>query len=281
MSKLGQRPLQSDPGDPDLCPVGNLHHVFSEPAVDGRIRTGCTTASIPCERCKELAGLSIYRHTGPIQTERDRLEAHPEEVWQALGAGQQRASKAADETMKDLRAVTGLSRDPSGVRVDQAALPPQQRSDPRQLSLHQSWWNLDPKLLQRNLRELWRRDLVPLNAPLKADTDGLWLTPNNRRVFVAAVTQESTSDPAWKFSVKPKSYEVIVLLCWGSDLCLHDFVVPQKLYLGPWVAAKKMAGKGDLTFSVIREDTQTFLHLPSAPAIPITETERDYSILTS
>ncbi len=239
MSKLGQRPLQTDPGDPELCPVGDLHRVFSEPNVDQHIRLGCTTATISCENCKEFAGLSIFRHTGPIQTEHDRLERNPDLVWQALDSGAERASVTAEQTMRELRAVTGLSRDRSGVRIDRSALPPLQRSDPRQLSQHKDWLNLDSKLLQRNLREFWRRDLVPLNAPLKADTEGLWLTPNNRRVFVAAEREQTLEDQVWSFRVKPRSYEVLVLLCLDKDLCLHDFVVPQKEYVKAWTGAKK------------------------------------------
>ena len=282
MSKLGQRPLQTDPGDPELCPVGDLHRVFSEPFVDQRIRAGCITASISCEHCKELAGISIFRHTGPIQTERDRLETHPDQVWEALDSGAQRASQAAEQTIEQLRAVTGLSRNRSGVRVDQSAIAPQHRSDPRQLNQYADWWNLDPKLLTRNLRELWRRDLVPINAPLQTDTEGLWLTPNHRRVFVAAAKDEPHSDEIWRwsFSTKPKSYEVLVLLCWDQALFLHDFVIPQKLYREDWTTAKRSSGGKEIDFTVSAEGNTYILFLHGDP-IDITDTESNYSILTS
>jgi len=283
MSKLGQRPLQTDPGDPDLCPVGDLHHVFSEPAIDSQIRIGCATASISCEHCKELAGLSIFRHTGPMQTRRDRLERNTDLVWNALDSGAQRATGVAELTMKELRAATGLSRDHSGVRVDQSALPSQQRSDPRQLTQYADWWNLDPKLLNRNLRELWRRDLVPINAPLKADTEGLWLTPNHRRVFVVAA---GSKEQVWQFSAKPKSYEVLVLLCWDRDLYLHDFVVPQKLYVKDWTDAKR-AGKGrEINFTVSEEPVgvsgkSRYWLFVSGDPFEITACAGNYNLLTS
>ena len=279
MSKLGQRPLQSDPGNPDLCPVGDLHNVFSETAINQQIRTGCRTASILCEDCKQRAGLSIFREIGPIQTRREHLERNPDLVWESLDQGAASATVAAEDTMEKLRAVTGLSRDRSGVRIDQSSLPPQARSDPRQLDNYASWWDLDPHIMARNLRELWRRDLVPFDVSLKPDTEGLWLTPNKRRVFVTAATQQSGSDVAWKFSLKPKSYEILVLLCWDEDKQLHDFIVPQKLYLAPWVAAKRLAAKGEITFSVARVGTQTLLHLPFTSPIDITATEHDYSAL--
>ena len=279
MSKLGQRPLQTDPGDPDLCPVGDMHHIFSEAAVDQQIRIGCTTATIGCADCKQLAGLSIFRHLGPIQAERDRLEQSPDLVWDALDAGSARATEVAEHTMAELRAVTGLSRGRSGVRVDQAALPAQDRTDIRDLTRHEAWWSLDPKLLTRNLRELWRTDVVPPDVALKADTDGVWLTPNHRRVFVAAAAQDPASE-TWNFAVKPRSYELLVLLCWDAERRLHDFVIPQKLYLAPWTQAKKAAGKGDLTFHVSRRADQYLLCLPSAE-IDITAMAGNYSVLST
>lgn len=280
MSKLGQRPLQTDPGNPDLCPVGDLHHVFSEAAVNQHIRAGCTTATIRCEDCKQLAGMSIFRHTGPIQTERDRLETHPDLVWNALETGADRASAFAEQTMKELRSATGLSRDHSGVRFDQTALSPERRSDPRELVHFESWWFIDPKLRTRNLRELWRSDVVPIDVALKTEAEGVWITPNGRRVFVVDAIQERSTDLVWHFSVKPKSYEVLVLLCWDERRYLHDFVVPQKLYVGPWTAAKKAVGKGNLTFSVLSDGSRYVLHLPGA-AIDITDTFRDYSMLNA
>ncbi len=288
MSKLGQRPLQTDPGDPDLCPVGDMHRIFSEADVDRHIRAGCTTASIRCEDCKQLAGLSIFRHISPIQTERNRLEENSDLVWQALDWGVARASDAAEHTMAQLRAVTGLSRDRSGVRLDQSTLPPQQRSDPRQLDQYESWWSIDPKLLTRNLRELWRRDLVPIDAPLKSDTEGLWLTPNNRRVFVTTAKGEVPAGGIWrwKFSAKPKSYEVMVLLCWDDSLYLHDFVIPQKLYVQQWTAAKRSSGGKEIEFTISSEPKGSsgkndYWLFVSGQPILITDTERNYGTLKS
>jgi tryptophanyl-tRNA synthetase len=280
MSNGGQRPTQSDPGDPEVCPVGDLHRIFSEPAVDAHIRKGCVSASIRCDECKNLLGASIARHTQPIFNRRRELESNPDYVWKVLEEGAARARKRAEETMQEVRGVTGLSRDRSGVRVVDPMFSSGAKRDLHDLTSFKDWWGLEPAVLTRNLREQWLKDVVPHDVVLKQDSDGVLLTWNAKRVLLATATQ-TPGDEAWTFSVKPKSYEILVLLCWDEEFRLHDFVIPQKLYVGPWTVAKKAAGKDPLVFSVAREEGKFALHLPRADAagIDITETEARYRIL--
>jgi tryptophanyl-tRNA synthetase len=104
------------------------------------------------------------------------------------------------------------------------------------------------------------------------------LTRMKQRVFVIAAAENDEAE-SWFFSIKPKSYEMLVLLCWGRDFLIHDFVVPQKLYVTPWTAAKKAAGKEALTFSVAKEGDRYMLYLPHAAAIDITDTAASYAII--
>ena len=278
MSNGGQRPTQHDPGNPEICPVGDLHRIFSEPLVDDRIRSGCLTATIRCDECKYLLGSAIGSKTHAILNRRMELEENPDRVWQILDEGTERATRRAEETMREIREVTGLSRDHSGVRFAKPSYGAGSERSVRDLTHMKAWWGLEPSILVRNLRELWRADIVPTETALKKDTEGVWLTRNNRRVFVAAAIESETS-AVWSFSVKPKSYEVIVLLCWGRDFLVHDFVVPQKLYVAQWTSAKKTAGKENLNFSVAHEGDHYFLRLPGSDAIDITATISDYAIL--
>lgn len=278
MTNGGQRPTQYDPGDPDICPVGDMHRLFSTPTVLEHITTGCRTATIRCDECKFLAANSINQHLQPIRQRRQELESHPDRVWEVLDQGAIRAAERAEQTMILLRAATGLSRDRSGVRVDQSALRPEDKKNFRDLSLFKDWWSLDRPVLIRNLREVWRKDIVPVGTALKQDTEGVWLTRNNRRIFASAATQNAGAE-SWTFYVKPKSYEILVLLCWNRDFLMHDFVVPQKLYVKQWTAAKKAAGKEDIIFSVAKKDSRYYLQLPFAEDIDITDTEADYGII--
>jgi tryptophanyl-tRNA synthetase len=265
--------------------VGDLHSIFSQPDprdpaktdVNSFIREGCRTAAIGCERCKMLAGLSIHETIGPMQQYREELERKPDAVWAALEAGTRNATQAAETVMKQVRSVMGISRDLSGIRLHSSPLDPA-RTDPRDLTNLRDWWDLDSPLLTRNLREIWRSEIAPSDLSMRQESDGTWVTPNGRRLFVAAAAQQP-QEAAWLLAAKPKSYEFLVLLCWGSDSRLRDFVLPQKLYIAPWVAAKRAAGKEDVKFSVQHRDGRYLLHLPFADPIDITETEARYGVI--
>jgi tryptophanyl-tRNA synthetase len=43
---------RTDPGDPDICPVGDLHKVFSTPETLAKVYDGCRSAGIGCIECK-------------------------------------------------------------------------------------------------------------------------------------------------------------------------------------------------------------------------------------
>ena len=278
MTNGGQRSVPSDPGDPEICPVGDMHRLFSSEEVLTQITTGCRAATIRCDECKMLAAHSINQHLAPIRDRREALEDNPEKVWEVLYLGAVQAAKRAEQTMQAVRAVTGLSRDRSGVRLERAASSVEDAQSARNLASFKHWWDVPAPVLARNLRELWKKDLVPAGTSLKADGDGVWITQNGRRIFVAVAKQDDGAE-SWSFSVKPKSYEMLVLLCWGKDYRVRDFVVPQKLYLAPWVAAKKQAGKNNIEFSMVREGGNYILHLPGAPGIDVTATEAGYQII--
>jgi hypothetical protein len=107
----------------------------------------------------------------------------------------------------------------------------------------------------------------------------MWLTHNKRRVGVAAAYKDSASGH-WRFGFQPKSYEILALLCLDETGQLHDFLVPQKLYLTSWVTAKKQAGKGLLWLEVRKHEGRFLLRIGSSDeSIDITEMERQYATL--
>src|SRR6201986_4111653 len=64
------RVRRSDPGNPDVCPVGDLHKVFSTPETLEKVYTGCRTAGIGCIECKGWAADAIVTELEPIQERR-------------------------------------------------------------------------------------------------------------------------------------------------------------------------------------------------------------------
>ena len=98
---------RSDPGDPDKCPVGDLHKVFSTPETMAKVYEGCRSAGIGCIECKGWAADGLMKVLQPIQDRRAGLtEKH---VLEVLDDGSRRACARAEQTMGEVRASMKLT----------------------------------------------------------------------------------------------------------------------------------------------------------------------------
>src|SRR5207302_10281218 len=93
------RVRRSDPGNPDVCPVGDLHKIFSDPGTMTKVDVGCRTAAIGCIECKSWAADALISVLNPIQQRRKKYEDNPRMAWDILEAGSTRARKSASATM--------------------------------------------------------------------------------------------------------------------------------------------------------------------------------------
>jgi tryptophanyl-tRNA synthetase len=93
---------RTDKGDPDKCPVGDLHKVFSTPETLAKVYDGCRSAGIGCIECKGWAADALVQILQPIQERRARYtEAQALEI---LEDGSNRARRRAEQTMVEVRA---------------------------------------------------------------------------------------------------------------------------------------------------------------------------------
>ena len=102
------RVRREDPGNPEVCPVGDLHKIFSTEETRRNVWQGCTTAGIGCIECKGWLADAVVQELAPIRERRAHFEANPGEVDAILADGNARAAARAAITMREVRATVGL-----------------------------------------------------------------------------------------------------------------------------------------------------------------------------
>jgi tryptophanyl-tRNA synthetase len=101
------RVRRTDPGDPDICPVGDLHKVFSTPETMAKVYEGCRTAGIGCIECKSWAADALVQILKPLQERRAKYT--PSDVAEILEDGSNRARVRAEQTMQEVRAAMQMT----------------------------------------------------------------------------------------------------------------------------------------------------------------------------
>jgi tryptophanyl-tRNA synthetase len=105
------RVRRSDPGNPDVCPVGDLHKIFSDAETLEKVNVGCRTAGIGCIECKSWAANALVSVLAPMQERRRKYEENPRLAWEVIEAGGAKARKICDITMDEVHQSMGLTRE--------------------------------------------------------------------------------------------------------------------------------------------------------------------------
>jgi tryptophanyl-tRNA synthetase len=98
---------RTDPGDPDKCPVGDLHKIFSTPETLADVYEGCRSAGIGCIQCKGWAADALVQVLAPIQERRASFSEA--QVTEILKDGSNRARARAEQTMEEVRAAMQMT----------------------------------------------------------------------------------------------------------------------------------------------------------------------------
>src|SRR5271166_2770091 len=105
------RVRRTDPGNPDVCPVGDLHKIFSSAETMAKVNQGCRTAGIGCIECKGWVADSLWQVLAPMQERRAKYEADPKLAWDILEDGSKKARAVAEATMVEARDAASLSHE--------------------------------------------------------------------------------------------------------------------------------------------------------------------------
>jgi tryptophanyl-tRNA synthetase len=103
------RVRRNDPGEPDVCPVGDLHKIFSNQQTLAKVYEGCRTAGIGCIECKGWVADNVMAVLAPIQERRRPFEQNPKLAWDVLEAGSARARIVAQQTIEQAREAMNMS----------------------------------------------------------------------------------------------------------------------------------------------------------------------------
>jgi tryptophanyl-tRNA synthetase len=103
------RKRRTDPGNPDVCPVFDLHKAFSPPASQEWAAAGCRTAGIGCLDCKGRLTEHVLERLAGIHARRPEYASRPDTVRDILREGAQRARAVAEGTMAEVRAAMKIA----------------------------------------------------------------------------------------------------------------------------------------------------------------------------
>jgi tryptophanyl-tRNA synthetase len=103
------RVRRTDPGDPDKCPVWQLHQVYSNDETRAWAQKGCRSAGIGCLECKQPVIDAMVREQEPWKQRAQPYLDDPSLLRSIVADGCDRARASAQETMREVREAMGLA----------------------------------------------------------------------------------------------------------------------------------------------------------------------------
>ena len=102
------RVRRQDPGDPDKCPVYDLHRCFSSEDQRAWAAAGCRSAGIGCLDCKKVLVDNVEERLAVMREKRAELLARPDTMKDVLREGAAKASAVASQVVERVREAMGL-----------------------------------------------------------------------------------------------------------------------------------------------------------------------------
>ena len=102
------RVRRNDPGDPEKCPVWDLHKVYSSGDTRAWVEQGCRSASIGCVDCKQPLIDDLLKEQAMIAERAAPFIEDRTLVRNIIADGCEKARETADETMEQVRSSMNL-----------------------------------------------------------------------------------------------------------------------------------------------------------------------------
>jgi tryptophanyl-tRNA synthetase len=97
------RVRRTDPGDPDKCPVWDLHKIYSDDTTRKWAAEGCRSAGIGCLDCKQPVIEKIVAEVTEMRRRAQEYVESPELLRDIAAEGSEKAREAARETLEEVR----------------------------------------------------------------------------------------------------------------------------------------------------------------------------------
>lgn len=121
------RKLKTDPGNPDICPLHQVHKLMATPEETAEWESCCRAATCGCVAHKKAFAETIIETLAPMQARRIELEAQEGFVEKVLSDGAARVRPIAENTLSVVRELVGidaktdLTAHISHVKLDESA----------------------------------------------------------------------------------------------------------------------------------------------------------------
>jgi tryptophanyl-tRNA synthetase len=103
------RVRRTDPGDPDKCPVWDLHKIYSDADTRAWVQQGCRSAGIGCLDCKKKVADVVVAEITAIRTRAKDFEENRDLVRGIIAEGCEKARDVARQTLDDVHQAMGMN----------------------------------------------------------------------------------------------------------------------------------------------------------------------------
>jgi tryptophanyl-tRNA synthetase len=97
------RKLKTDPGDPDICPLQQIHKLVGDAADVAEFDRCCRVAECGCVAHKKKLTEDLVNYLAEFQRRRTELAAKPGFAWEVLDAGAAKAQPVTNEVIATCR----------------------------------------------------------------------------------------------------------------------------------------------------------------------------------